>query len=219
MNRVIGKGKKKVKSGKAPSGDGVSVVTVPVVPMTKLLTLRGTQVFRFAASGALSAVSIQTQDLLGLYGIATSATGVTAAFSGVSIKWVRLWVPSSAPSQQSIQFNWVGLNYVRPELYVGNAIGSALPATMEFRPPPKSDCGMWITTNMGSAVKWFVISCPSSTVVSVKLTYEFQNGTQQQTGAPLTYTSSGLTAGYMYYGMLDKSSGAPKLAPGGNYYG
>ncbi len=183
-------------------------------------TIQTHHVFRFAASGALSQRAVAGYDLLGMVGVATSATGVTSLLAGVRIKRVDLWAPASQSSQNTLNVNWVGNTFQRPERYVDTAINSAVPGHICSYPPPGTDASQWIGYAQRSTT-YFTVDGPTASIVDVSVEIVFNNS--QLLGSPggyPTYTSSGLTTGIAYYGPLDKNTGSPVLIPVGMaYYG
>ncbi len=183
-------------------------------------TIQSSHVFRYAASGALSSRAVAGYDLLGMVGVATSATGVSSILAGVRIKRVDLWVPASQSSQNTLNINWVGSTFQRPERFVDSAINSAIPGHISSRPPAGSDASQWIGYAQRNTT-YFTVDGPTATVMDVSVEIVLNNSQLLGgAGGIPTYTSSGLTSGTLYFGPLDKNTGSPTLIPVGMaYYG
>lgn len=57
------------------------------------------------------------------------------------------------------------------------------------------------------------ITAPANSIIDLVAHVVLQNGQALGALTPITYSSSGLTLGYVYYGELDKNSGAAKFVP------
>lgn len=187
-----------------------NIAQPPVVNLVVGLT----HTFRFSTSSAQTGYNVEAQDLLGLMGVATSATGVMSLLAAVRIKRVRIWSVASSAAQVNPDVSWIGSSYPEPKRLNNSTMGASLPGCLESKPPRDggADAGNWVYPSVPTR-EIFRIVVPAAATVDVLCDIRFQNGSALQLGVPLTYTSSGLTTGYAYFGYLDKSSGAAKLIP------
>ncbi len=183
-------------------------------PPPRQLVVTISKVFRFVTTNALTGYNIEVQDILGLIGVATSATGVTSLFTAGRIKYIEMWAPAAAAAQVNPDIIWLGANYPEPSRINNAVMGSATPSHIKSYPPKdgNADAGNWFV-GASSTLQLVRLIVPAAAVVDISVDLKMQNATALNLGNPLTYTSSGLTAGYVYFGYLDKSSGAPKLIP------
>ncbi len=179
------------------------------MPKRLVVSMSGSHVFRFVSSG-LSTTTVTNVDILGLLGVATSATGVTALFASARVRQITMYAPSSSTSVLAMDVTWKGMNYVKPVRTSDVALCSTQPGMVRSRPPKGADAGNWFSFAAGTQTL-FLISGPATITVDVHVDYVLANATALGTVA--TYVSSGLTAGYVYFGYLDKNTGAPKLIP------
>ncbi len=163
--------------------------------------------FRFNCSQAVTDQPIYGYDLLGLIGAATSATGVTGIVAGVKIHQIRIYYGSNSGS--SVGLVWADANN-KPMLKSDTLVGTAEPATFAAIPPKNSGAAFW-HSYAERAQTIFTLTAPLSAIIDVMCTIVLTNGTK--TGSVQTYVSSGLTAGLLYLGPLDKQTGAPKIFP------
>ncbi len=183
-------------------------------PPPRQLVVTISRVFRFVTTNAQSGYNIEVQDILGLIGVATSATGVTSLFTAGRIRYVEMWAPASSGAQVNPDITWLGANYPEPSRFNNAVMGSATPSHIKSYPPKdgNADAGNWFVA-ASSTLQLVRLVVPAASVVDISVDLKMQNATALNLGNPLTYTSSGLTAGYVYFGYLDKSSGAAKLIP------
>jgi len=193
-----------------------------IEPPKVSLTPQCKMTFRFQAGSASSFDAIGSTDLVGLLGVATAATTVTSMVSAVRIRRLTIYAPAAAGGNTNSEIIWVGNQQRVDSRYNSATVGSALPSVTSSKPPPMSDCGKWID---GSVTAFTVckLTFPAGAIVDLKVDIKLHN--QIVYYSPVTYTgSSGLTAGYVYFGPLDRlANGAlnSKLIPTGGvvYYG
>jgi len=181
------------------------------------------QTFRFSASSGLTGASIYSTDFLGLLATATAATTLTSILASIRIKKITIYsTPTAASVNVNAEILWAGNQQKEQARFNDASVGTALPTCVSSRPPRSSDVSKWID---GSVTSFVVckLTVPSASIVDVVMDINYHNQIVYYT--PLTYTgSSGLSAGYVYFGPLDRVSsgpGATKLNPLGNvvYYG
>jgi len=171
------------------------------------LALTAGHTFRFQNTAGTTNVQIQIKDLLGLMATATAATTLTSLFCGIKIKRLTIRTPAAAAAFASPTIQWNGLNYERPQYLNESTLGTAEPAVLVSVPPKGSDPSFWLSQATGAATVVVIISAPVNSIVDLDCTVILQNGSTLGNVAPLTYSgSSGLTAGYVYYGNLDRSA-------------
>ncbi len=170
--------------------------------------------FMMPVSAGVTRQPVTGNDLLGLLGVATSATGVTSIVAAVKIHSITIRVPNYASSiaSQFASVFWDGQTYQAPSIPSEVAMSMAKPAVVVSQPPPQSDASFWITYGSRAATI-FRLTAPQLSVIDLNCTIILQNATLLQEGGILTYVSSGLTAGQVYFGMLDKNTGTPKITP------
>ncbi len=186
------------------------------------LTPQSRMTFRFQAGAGVSFDAIGSQDLVGLLAVATSATALSSIVSAVKIRRISIYAPAAAAGNTNSEVIWVGNQQRVDARYNSATVGSALPSVTHSKPPPASDCGKWID---GAVTPFTVckLTFPIGSIVDLQCSIKFHN--QIVYYSPQTYTgSSGLTAGYVYFGPLDRvANGAlnAKLIPTGGvvYYG
>ncbi len=174
--------------------------------------------FRYSANGALALTPVTGLDLLGAIGVATSATGITNALAAVRIKSVEAWCPATSGAI-SLDVIFLGSSYVAPHRTSDVSMGYTVPSHVKCVPTPGSEPSLWISYNNRNAT-YFTINGPSATTVDVVLDIIYMNGGVLSNGNVITYVTSGVTAGLIYFGPLDKNTGSPKLIPSDvAYYG
>ncbi len=185
------------------------------VPPRINAALKVKHVFRFIAQSGIVDTPVYGYDMLGLNAIATSATGASSAIAAVKIHRVRGWCAGT--TAQTVGINWQG-PYAEPSLITNTAMGTAEPGRFDEAPPPGSAASFWVSYSERANVL-FTLTGPTAMEVDVVCTVILNNATKL--ASIVTYVSSGLTAGLIYFGPLDKQTGAPKLLPAAPavYYG
>jgi len=192
---------KKGKKNKTPMEDDGNVA-----PMRDLAVRTG-HTFRFQNTAGTTNVQIQVKDLLGMMATATAATTLTALFCAIKIKRITIRTPAAAAAFAAPTVQWNGLNYEAPAYNNKVILSSAGEARLISRPPRNSDPSFWISQATGATTVVMIITAPVNSITDLDVTFIIQNGTTLGNIAPLTYSSSsGLTAGYVYYGNLDRSA-------------
>lgn len=205
---------KKVRQG---AGRQSGVLALKGSPQARDLTCWVRQhTFRFNVSNAITVEPVYGYDMLGLIAAATSATGATSVISAVRLKQVILY--SSGTNAASLGIIWAGGHSV-PSMMSTTVLGTAEPAMMVYVPPPESEASFPISYNE-RANTYFTITAPTGTIIDVVVDFLLANGVVTSP-AYVTYVSSGLVTGQLYYGPLDKQTGAPKIFPVApvSYYG
>ncbi len=177
--------------------------------------VKSKHVFRFIAQSGLVDTPIYGYDLLGLQAVSTSATGANSMIASVKIHRVKGWCGGT--TSQTIGINWQG-PYAEPTLISDTVVGTAEPGRFNEIPPPGSAASFWVSYAERANVIC-TLTGPTSMIVDVHCTIVLNNATKL--GSLVAYVSSGLTAGQIYFGPLDKQTGAPKLLPAAPavYYG
>jgi len=178
------------------------------VPSRDLVMKTTRHTFRFNVSGALTSQPIYGYDFLGLVAASTSATGATSVLSGVKLRRITLY--SSGSNASSLGLVWAGA-YAKPTMTSDTVLGTAEPAVFATAPPSGSAASFWISY-AERATQYCAISAPTGTIIDVVADILWANGTVTSS-AYVTYVSSGLVAGQLYFGPLDKQTGAPKIFP------
>lgn len=160
--------------------------------------------FRFKATSALSAVSIQSNDVSNLIQMAATTTNSYSLLETFKIKSVSMWGPMASdlvPVTVSLEWsdNLTQLDTNRT-LHSDTSMGSAQVASILCRPPKNSTAGMWQGTGSTSPV--FILNGPINTVVDLNISFTIINNFNGDS-APLAITVAGATVGQVYFGRLD----------------
>ncbi len=192
----------------------------PLQPPKVDLSVKFRHVFRFSNSSGATNQPVAVADLLGLLAVATGATAITSIISAIKIQKLVIRTPAAAAGQVTPAVQWLGLTYENPSVMSQTALGTADPTVLVSRPPKMADSSFWITKSMTAGTTICSVSAPQNSVIDLHATL-FLTNAQTLTGqTPVTYSSSGLTAGYLYFGELDKNSGSAKFIPVQvSYYG
>ncbi len=171
--------------------------------------------FRFLVSNGVTNQPVIGYDLMGLLAVATSAAGATSILSAVKIHSCSIWVSNVANATAFPDVFWTG-SYAKPQKTLDISSGSSQPAYVRSVPPAGSDAAMWCSYQTGSATK-MTLTAPANAIVDLDCSVIMTNyGVNPVVG----YTSSGLTAGGVFFGPLDHNTGTPKIIPlDVTYYG
>lgn len=196
----------RAKSSNKKSSTRSEDVDIWVAPKRDL-AIRVGHTFRFQNTAGTTNVQVQVKDLLGLVAAATAATTLTSCLCAIKLSRVTVRTPAAAAAFAAPTIQWNGLNYESPQYLNEVSLGTAEPAVLVSKPPRGSDPSFWLSQATGASTVVFIISAPVNSITDVECTVIFQNASTLGNIAPLTYTgSSGLTAGYVYFGNLDRSA-------------
>jgi hypothetical protein len=171
--------------------------------------------FRFQAGSGVSARPIAGFDLLGLLGVATSATGVSSILASVRIVRISIYSPTATTNVTYPAIVWSGENNSEFKIVSDAGMDTSRPGVVTAVPPRLGDAGWWYRYESRAQVV-VQLTVPISSIVDVEADIVFNNSTKG--GTILTYVSSGLTAGQLLWGPLDHNTGAPVLNPFGPTY-
>ncbi len=198
---------------RAASSNSKKMTLTNPPPITAYPAFRKT--FRFLVGNGVTNQPVIGYDLLGLLAVATSPSGATSILSAVKIHSCSIWVSNVANATAFPDVFWTG-SYAKTQKTIDISTGSSVPAHVRSVPPVGSDAAMWCSYQTGAATK-LTLTCPANSVVDLDCSVIMTNfGVNPVVG----YTSTGLTAGGVFFGPLDHNTGVPKIIPlDVTYYG
>ncbi len=212
-----GKGKSTKKSSRS-AGRGNLDKNSWVAPMRDLAVRFG-HTFRFGNSVGATNEPVQVKDLLGLIAVATAATTLSSAICAIKIKKITIRSPATGAANAFATVQWNGLQYEAPQYNNEVALGSAEPTVLVSKPPRGSDPAFWISQATGLTTVVCFITAPINSIIDLDATVVLQNASVLGNIAPAGYTgSSGLSAGYIMFGALDRSASSRFIPTQVSYY-
>lgn len=179
-------------------------------PAPYLASCRFKTVARFANSTSTVSATVSAANIGTALGVlATSATNSYPVIVSARIKRVRIWTLPSTSTTTTCAIQWLGstgnTNASQVE-HSDTSLSTAEPAFVDSVPPPDSSASWWFATDGSVTTPLLFISASGPSVVDVFVDCVLSDG-----NAMTAYTSSGMTAGRVYYSPLQGASG--NLAP------
>jgi hypothetical protein len=175
-------------------------------PKTRDTTVRLVHTFRFVNSQTESKAAdyVTSNSLADLMFFATGATTANALFSSVRLKRVELYGIPNPNGFTGILLEWVGKN--TPNKVVEAVGDNVAPPKISMAPPRDSLASFWIcpTQSGTSNPVVFSLSAPAGSFCDVTL--ECIVCDQDPEISQYALTTSGATAGLMYFNPLDNTT-------------
>lgn len=197
MGRKRAKKRKGVKERKWSRGGEIT----PQPRKIKAFPLIKRHKIRYEAGySAATTLNIGGEDLLNVFGVASSSTNVYFPIQAVRLRGVRVWNVSNAASSggnsyfTSMRLQWISARGSNSEVE-SVQIGQTNIAYLRSRPPKNSFSSMWIDMNQSAQYTevFFNLSFgPGSVVCDIELDIQFANLNAQ------AVTVTGATGGRVY---------------------
>jgi hypothetical protein len=160
--------------------------------------------FRYQCSAAISNLQITNNNLAQLVYMASTTTVGYPIYSPYKIRRVQIWSPMASdlvPVTCSIEFTKADSSgsISRAMLVSDTSMGASTCAYVDAKPRSDSMAALYQYPSTDGFMR---ITCPTASVIDVHVTFVLA-----ASSAVASLTTSGLTAGRLYYGRLDGAGG------------